>query len=49
MKFSVVAGLFTLYAGSAVLCPLVSVGLFYAQRAAARQPADRPIPVLVEG
>jgi AAHS family benzoate transporter-like MFS transporter len=43
------SGLFTLYTGSAILCVLISVGLFYAHRASARQSAETPIPVLVEG
>lgn len=43
------AGLFTLYTGSAILCVLISVGLFYAHRASARQSGEMPIPVLVEG
>ncbi|WP_051423449.1 MFS transporter [Arthrobacter sp. MA-N2] len=42
-------GLFALYAGSAMLCLLISVGLFYAHRAAPRQAAETPIPALVEG
>ncbi|QCB97825.1 hypothetical protein E5206_13620 [Arthrobacter sp. PAMC25564] len=42
------AGLFTLYAGSAILCLLISVGLFYAHRAPASRTAAEGIPVLVE-
>lgn len=42
------SGLFMLYTGSAILCALISVGLFYAHRASARQSAEKPLPVLVE-
>jgi AAHS family benzoate transporter-like MFS transporter len=42
------SGLFSLYAGSAVLCLLISVGLFYSHRASARQTKEAPIPVLME-
>ncbi|MFC9351714.1 MFS transporter [Arthrobacter sp. NPDC057013] len=41
-------GLFTLYAGSAVLCVLISVGLLCAHRPSARQPGADDVPVLVE-
>ncbi|GAA1763696.1 aromatic acid/H+ symport family MFS transporter [Pseudarthrobacter sulfonivorans] len=41
-------GLFTLYAGSAVLCVVISVGLYYAHRRSAHQPITGAVPVLVE-
>lgn len=42
------SGLFTLYAVSAILCLLISVGLFYAHRAPASQLPKAAIPVLVD-
>lgn len=40
------SGLFTLYAGSAVLCLLISLGLFHAHRPPPRRPVAEAVPVL---
>lgn len=42
------SGLFTLYAGSAILCLLISAGLYFAHRAPANRPLEEASPVLVE-
>jgi MFS transporter, AAHS family, benzoate transport protein len=41
-------GLFTLYAGSAILCLLISVGLFFSHRVRSGQPLEEAALVLVD-